>query len=676
MVMRQAVVLCVLTLAGASAASVTPIQKVILMLEDMLAKGTKEKQDEEVRFASFSTFCDNTKKSKDKSISKAKADIEQLSADIQMAESDAHEAGLAIADLDKNIGIWETDKSEATEIRKKEHADFETTHKDYEESISAVERAMAVIKAGPAGQVNLAQTSLLELSSLKRIPAKARRLITSFLQQGSEPMSALMQDAQEMVAAPEAAAFESSSGGVIKMIEELGEKFGDEKDTLEKEESEARHSYDMTAQQLTDQIEAATREKKSKLSTKAKREADKAGAEGDKSDTTAALNEDEKYLSDLTATCEQKAADFAKRQELRQGELDAINKAIEIMSSDAVSGSGDKHLPGLVQKSTSLAQLRSQTTSPAQRAVATFLSDAAKRSNSRILSLISLKVTEDPFKKVTKMIKDMIIKLTEEATEEAEHKGFCDTELTTNKQTRDYKTEEATKLKAEIEKLTADIAQGAIDISDLGSQIAEIDAAISKATEERQAEKAKNQATIADAKAGQQAVAEATTVLKEFYDKAATATALVQAEGGSSQSPMPETFDEPYTGMAGGGVLGMLEVCQSDFARLDADTSAAEDAAANEYGEFMSDSQVDKATKEATLKHKQGKKTRNESALATANKDLVSVNEELDAALAYYEKLKPSCVDAGESYEERVARRKAEIESLGEALKILSGDDI
>merc|ERR1719262_1190133 len=261
--------------------------------------------------------------------------------------------------------------------------------------------------------------------------------------------------------------------------------------------------------------------------------------------------DDEKYLADITATCEQKAADFAKRQELRQGELDAVSKAIEIMSSDAVAGSGKKHLPTLVQTGTALAQLRSQTMSPVQRAVASFLSDKARSTNSRILSLISLKVSEDPFKKVSKMIKDMIIKLTEEATEEAEHKGFCDTELTTNKQTRDYKTEESNSLKAEIEKLTADIAQGS-------AEIAAIDAAVAKATEERTAEKEKNTATIADAKAGQAAVAQATTVLKEFYDKAATATALVQA--GNGQSPMPETFDEAYTGMASGGVLGMLEV--------------------------------------------------------------------------------------------------------------------
>jgi len=310
--------------------------------------------------------------------------------------------------------------------------------------------------------------------------------------------------------------------------------------------------------------------------------------------------------------------------------------------------------------------------SPQQKAVASFLQNKAKQTNSRILSLIAVKVAEDPFKKVSKMIKDMIIKLTEEATEEAEHKGFCDTELTTNKQTRDFKTEQSAELNAEIEKLTADIAQGAAEISALSSAISELDAAVAEATEQRTAEKEKNQATIADAQAGQAAVSKATTILKEFYDKAATATALVQAQNSGSQSPMPETFDEAYTGQSSGGVLSMLEVCESDFARLEADTTSGEDAAQTEFETFTSDSAVDKAEKSASMKHKEEMKVKDESALQTAKKDLEGVTAELDAAMEYYEKLKPSCVDAGESYEERVARREEEIQSLKEALKILA----
>merc|ERR1719456_719074 len=452
------------------------------------------------------------------------------------------------------------------------------------------------------------------------------------------------------------------------MIEDLEAKFNDERDDLVSKETDERHTFEMMAQELTDQIEGAVAERKSQTSTKNKKLSAKAAAEGDHADTSAVKASDEKYLADITATCTQKKADFAKRQELRAGEIDAVQQAIDIMSSDSVAGSGAKHLPTLVQKSTSLAQLRSSSTSPAQKAVAVFLQNKARETNSRILSLISTRGAEDPFKKVSKMIKDMIIKLTEEATEEAEHKGFCDTELTTNKQTRDAKTDQSEALSAEIEKLTADINQYATEIAALAQAVSDLDAAVAEATSIRTAEKEKNTATIADAQAGQAAVSQATTILKEFYDKAATATALVQ----SGQSPMPETFDEAYTGQSSGGVLSMLEVCQSDFARLEADTTSGEEASAEEFAKFTSDSAVDKATKTADMKNKGEMKVKAESALQTAKKDLEGVTAELDAAMEYYEKLKPSCVDAGESYEERVARREDEIQSLKEALKILA----
>merc|ERR1719372_4157 len=107
---------------------------------------------------------------------------------------------------------------------------------------------------------------------------------------------------------------------------------------------------------------------------------------------------------------------------------------------------------------------------------------------------------------------------------------------------------------------------------------------MAKATKLREEEKAKNTETIEDSQEAQTAVAQALTVLKEFYEKAAEATALLQGK------QKPEVFDEPYTGMQSenGGVVGMLEVIQSDFARLETDTKAAEAEAQKAFDEFTS----------------------------------------------------------------------------------------
>merc|ERR1719210_275927 len=438
----------------------------------------------------------------------------------------------------------------------------------------------------------------------------------------------------------------------------------------------AKHAFDMLIQDLEAQTEQATQDREERSETKAKKLQAKADANGDLKDTTTTKEADEKYLADLVATCEQKASDFESRQQLRSEELEAINKAIEIISSESVSGNADKYLPKLLQTSSSnLAQLRAtDSTGAPQQRVSEYLRGRAQELNSRVLSALAVRVADDPFAKAKKMIKDLIVRLMEEANEEAEHKGWCDTELATNEATRKEKTEAVETLHAEIDELQASIAKLTEDITELTKAVAELDKAMAKATDLRLKEKAKNEETIADAQAAQTAVAQALTVLKEFYSKAGDATALVQRQ----QPEAPEIFDSPYKGMQSenGGVVGMLEVIESDFARLEADTKAAEATAQKEYDEFMTDSKVDKEAKTTDIEHKTAKKQDENQALVVKKADLEETQRELDAALAYFDKLKPSCVDASVSYEDRVGRRKQEIQSLQEALKILNGEDI
>merc|ERR1711957_86315 len=511
----------------------------------------------------------------------------------------------------------------------------------------------------------MGKASLLQVKSQSLIPDEAKRAIDMFIQE-SDPEGLA-------VSAPEAHGYEFQSQGVIDMLEKLLDKFIDERTAAEKEEMNSKHSFEMLIQDLTAQIEQSTQDRTEKAEAKAKAWQARADAKGDLQDTTSTMEADKKYLADLTATCEQKASDFESRQQLRAEELEAIAKAIEIISSGAVSGNADKYLPKFVQTHSSFAQLRSGTTATQQERAAEFLRKQAGKLNSRVLSAVAGRVSDDPFAKVKKMLKDLLVRLMEEANEEAEHKGWCDTELSTNEQTRKEKTDAVETLHAEIDQLEASIAKLTEDITELAKAVAELDAAMAKATKLRAEEKATNTETIKDAEEAQVAVAQALTVLKEFYAKAGEATALLQ-----QQPEAPEVFDEPYKGMGAesGGVVGMLEVIESDFARLAADTDASETAAKQEYDTFMQDSKVDKTAKSSSIEHKSAKKQDESQTLTQKKADLEGTQKELDAALAYFDKLKPSCVGEAESYEDRVGRRKEEIESLQEALKILNGEDV
>merc|ERR1719159_903521 len=312
-----------------------------------------------------------------------------------------------------------------------ENADYLTTHKDYSESVDALERAIATLKKQAYDR-----TQLLQVSKLNLIPEHAKKVIGAFLSQGDE----LGQDPMA-VSAPQANAYEFQSSGIVDMLEKLKDKFEDERTDLEKEESNARHAYEMLIQDLTAQIETATEDREAKAREKASKLQKAAEEKGDLADTTATRDSDQVYLDDLVATCSQKSSDFESRQQLRTDELAAIDKAIEILSSGAVSGNADKHLPGFVQKSVSFLQLSARAGNPTQQRVAAFLREKGSSINSRVLSALAVRVEADPFEKVKKMIKDLIVRLMEEANEEAEHKGWCDTELGTNEQTRKEKTE-------------------------------------------------------------------------------------------------------------------------------------------------------------------------------------------------------------------------------------------
>jgi len=119
-------------------------------------------------------------------------------------------------------------------------------------------------------------------------------------------------------------------------------------------------------------------------------------------------------------------------------------------------------------KKTAFALLRKEVSNhDARSRAAAYLQANSQRMVSHYLLVMAEHVTADPFAKVKKMIKDLIVKLMEQANEEADQHAYCTSELATNKQTRDNKGAEVEDLTAKADQLTAEAAQLAAEITDL-----------------------------------------------------------------------------------------------------------------------------------------------------------------------------------------------------------------
>merc|ERR1712190_547570 len=230
---------------------------------------------EQVQFAAYKQFCDDTIVEKTRAIKEANEEIEMLKADIAKYIADAAQLTKEIAEHDADIAAWTGDQKAATKVRDLEKADYDALHKDYSESVDALQRAIAVLKKQAHDRPQtaaLAQVSALQ--NLNLIPQEAKRTIDTFLVQTSEDPEGLA------VSAPEAAGYEFQSHGVIEMLEKLLDKFIEERTAAEKAEMNSRHAFDMLIQDLTAQTDQATTDRGEKSGIKAKKLQAKADAKG------------------------------------------------------------------------------------------------------------------------------------------------------------------------------------------------------------------------------------------------------------------------------------------------------------------------------------------------------------------------------------------------------------
>jgi chromosome segregation ATPase len=627
---------------------VSPVAKVITLLDELTAKVTGDLAAEEMMMEKYSKWCDTEANEKEDAITSNKRTIGDLEAEIADASARIAELSTEVEETAGKISAAESDLAAATKLREEEHATFAASETELVDTVDSLERALVVINRGQMSflqskdkdainKVTFALSKIVEANWVnKRDKAAVQALLQST--DGDEDLSLQPQAS--------AAAYSSQGGGILDTVKDMKEKAEATLSDARTEEMKAQHAHEMMKSSLETEIGTMKKRMSEATTEKSGLESGKASDEEELASTKKTLADDEKYLLELKQSCSLKAEEWGQRQKDAASEMAAIAKAKEVLES------GVKVFLQVSSKAKVKDDKRDR--------LLAVLAGISKKDKSYLFSQLSSEAREGPFDKITGLIESMIARLEKEAAEEADAKSFCDAETKKSKAKQAELTASSDKHAVRIEKTTAKIAQLKEQIKLLQEQTAEMDAAQAEATALRTEEHEEYLKASKEYKDSADAVSNAIAVLEAYYSGASFVQSRQAPELGGKKGDIAST------------IMSMLEVAESDFSTLLAESEAQEKAAQNSYDKLKEQNAVTRASSTEEVKGKEATVKSEETALLNYKEDFATTGKELDAVLTYLDKLKPQCETKVMSYAERKAKREEEIEGLKEALEILS----
>jgi len=647
-----------------------------------LASEKKEMQE-------YAAFCDDETDEKNYAIKTAQRNIDDLNSVIDDATAQIKGLDDEIATLGREMAAKDDQISKAKAVRKNEHTDFEATEKELVESVDQIEKAVILLKR----EMSLAQGKVAHKPDIRKVASALGSLVNAaWMDQGDQrALKGLLQDAQNQGAAQSSSSSEnddlkftvhkkeaSGTDAILQSLQDMKQKAEETLSNARMNEMKSNHNYQMMIASLEESMTLSKTKLSESTALKAQLTEASGKAKGEIGDTKQSKIADQLYLKGLTRECETAAADWADRQKSAADEVDAINKAIEILSNGvkAMLQAGmevDQKQPVPSDENFS-GEVDDEKAARVRERLIDHLKDMGHKFHSYTMMEMVSAATTDPFEKIRGLIGDMIAKLVAEANEEATQQAFCDEEKAKSNKQKDDKTGRLDELNARLDQAQAKTEQLKDTIKELQAELADVDKATQEATKLRTEERATFEKASKDFKDAGKAVEQAIGVLKDFY------ASLLQLPKKATASKKVAAKAAPVFGMlqAGGGgdaVLALLETSAEDFSRMLTQAEAEEMAAKEAYDKVMEESKDSKTKKEAEAKGAESEIKTLAVAIKDAQEDKSMTSHELDAVLEYLEKLKPQCEQKIMSYEEKKAKRQAEIEGLKEALSILEAPE-
>jgi len=280
------------------------------MMSDLSAKIIGEGEECQKTYETYSEWCEDRSKEVGFEINTGNANKGDLEATIASETANADELNTKIEELVADISTDEADLKAATEIREKEHTDFAAQEKELSTVVDMLQRAIAVLEKELGGASMMQLKNAHSLTDALTLMVKASVISTGDASALSSFVQTTSDDDDDDMGAPDAAVYDSHSGGILDTLNGLLEKAEAQLTSATSQETSNKNNYDQLKQSLTDEIKYANKDKDDATKNLATSAETKAAAEGDLGVTTKDLNQDLSDLAGLHAECMSKASDF------------------------------------------------------------------------------------------------------------------------------------------------------------------------------------------------------------------------------------------------------------------------------------------------------------------------------------------------------------------------------
>jgi len=687
------------TLAGNAnglRAQLSPISRVVELLKGLAETAEKEGKKEEDLYETYVCWAKTVIDTKTTTNAEAQARVDELNAYIADLDAGRVELTTERVDLEKEIKNLNQELEALEAQRKQEKEDFDAAKEEMELTIQALGEAIDVMESATGGGSKLLQVKagfgegFSDRVKAANMLQKATELGERFLSKGDSLFLTRVLGGEVPKAdwkklnrkADFKMAYKHRSGHIQDVLKKMKSTFESNLADAEAKEEKAIEDYTELKEAKTEQLTTAEDALNKQDGENGAKAMSKEDSETERDALVTQINNDKGFIEATANDLATKKAEWKDRQELRAGEIEAINKAIAILHSDDARD---------LFKSSFKSQSFMQVSSSSKKIrAAEVLASAAKRSGDKRMAALAKSLqtpnesmaTGSHFDEVIAAIDDMVATLKGEEETDLENKETCEKDRADDTRAAIKAARTMDERSDTVDELTNDIAEIVKTIAENEAEIKAIQEELAKATTMRGDEHTEWEAADRDDGAAADLVMRAKDVLASFYEDnnlnlLQKSKKMDPVVAGEAPPPPPATWEAPYGGKTGEsqGIVAILEMIHEDILKDKTKSKADEDKAEQTFQDFKTNSETQIQALEDANSDLTDTKGQKESDISTAKEQRGAKHDELNAVIAKINDATPSCVYTTINYPVRLKNRQVEIDGLEKAKAILQGGE-